>query len=127
MRIIRPVDQTRSTRAAFSRGVAVSRTSGAERLWVASAEMGPGAISGPHHHGEAETAIYILEGEARFYVGPGLREVLEAAAGDFVWVEPGEVHVEVNRSQTEPLRMIVVRTPDDIAIDATVPPGWTPG
>jgi uncharacterized RmlC-like cupin family protein len=127
MRIIRPADQARSSRGAFSRGVAVSRAAGAKRLWVASAEMGLGAISGPHHHGEAETAIYILEGVARFYVGPGLREVLEATAGDFVWVEPREVHVELNRSQTEPLRMIVVRTPGDIALDATVPPGWAPG
>ncbi len=99
------------------RVVAISETTGAQRLWVAYAEMAPGAVSGAHHHGEAETAIYILEGAARFHVGPQLADTLDASAGDFVWVEPGEAHIEVNRSGDEPIRMLVIRTPADIAID----------
>ncbi|MGA3030667.1 MAG: cupin domain-containing protein [Candidatus Limnocylindrales bacterium] len=127
MRIIRPIDQERSSRGAFSRGVAISRNTGAQNLWVAYAEMAPGAVSGAHHHGPAETAIFIVDGSARFFVGPDQSEALDAETGDFVWVEPGEVHVEMNRSPAEPLRMVVVRTPDDIAVDAPYSRAALPG
>lgn len=99
---------------------------GANRLWVAYAEMAPGAVCGAHHHGDTETTIFIIEGSARFFVGPDLRSSLDAGTGDFVWVPPGEVHVEMNRSSTSPLRMVVVRSPDDVAIDAETPAGWDP-
>jgi hypothetical protein len=73
-----PADQEQSSRAAFSRGVAVSRATGARSLWVTYAETAPGAISGAHHHGEAETAIFIIEGAAPFVVGPALSPIRRA-------------------------------------------------
>ena len=49
-------------------------SAGAERIWLGSVTGHAGLDSGPHHHGEAETAVYVLSGQARFYYGEGYRE-----------------------------------------------------
>jgi uncharacterized RmlC-like cupin family protein len=63
-------------------------TVGAQKIWLGHVELGPGLISAVHHHGEAESGIYIISGDARFYCGDNLDEAHEAHAGDFVWVPP---------------------------------------
>src|SRR5438874_12689747 len=92
--------------AAISRGVV-----GAERIWVGYVELPPGMSSSPHHHGEAESAIYVIAGEPQFRCGPGYETVETAAAGDIVWVPPQVPHIEEKRSATEPVRMLVVGSP----------------
>jgi uncharacterized RmlC-like cupin family protein len=63
-----------------------------------------------HHHGESETSIFILSGRARYTWGPtGLEEAMDAAAGDFVYIPAGEVHVEENASDDEPLVVVLTR------------------
>lgn len=100
---------------------------GAERIWVGNVELGPGLISAAHHHGEAESAIYIISGEARFYSGEGLTVRHDAGPGDFIWVAPGAVHIEMNAGQLEPVRMIVARsTQDTLVFNVATPPGWIP-
>jgi len=42
-----------------------------------------------HHHGESETAIYVLRGTTRWWVGDRLDDVREARAGDFVFIPRG--------------------------------------
>ncbi len=108
--------------AAVSGGVV-----GAQKLWFGWAELGPGLVSGVHHHGEAESAIYIVSGRARFYSGEALDEVQEAGPGDFVWVPPHLVHVEVNVSDFEPVRTVVARsTQEAIVVNVAGPAGWSP-
>lgn len=125
MKLIHPSDLDRSVKGAIERRVAASAdTTGAGRLWVAYAEMGPGAASSVHHHGIAETVVFVLQGNARFYYGDGLTSLLDATGGDFVWMPPNEIHAEVNPNADEPLRMIVVRSPYDITIDVEPPAGW---
>src|ERR671928_2071150 len=63
-------------------------TVGAQKIWLGFVELGPGLVSAVHHHGEAESGIYIISGDARFYSGEHLDESFEAHAGDFVWVPP---------------------------------------
>jgi len=107
---------------------AISKTlCGAERIWVGYVELGPGLVSAAHHHGEAESAIYVISGEARFYSGQGLALKCEAGPGDFIWVGPGAVHIEMNAGQREPVRMIVARsTQDTLVFNVATPAGWTP-
>ena len=51
-----------------------------------------------------------MSGRARYTFGPsGLEEEFEAAAGDFVYIPAGEVHVEENASATEPLVVVITR------------------
>lgn len=108
------------------REAAVSRTLvGAEKIWVGYAELGPGMRSAVHHHGEAESAIYIIAGRARFFTGDRGEIVQEAAAGDFVWVPPQAIHLEMNASDTEPVRMVVTRsTQETLVFNLPAPEGW---
>ena len=103
-------------------------TVGAQKIWLGHVELGPGLISAVHHHGEAESGIYIISGDARFYCGDNLDEAHEAHAGDFVWVPPHKVHVEMNTSQTAPVRMVVARsTQASLTFNLPTPAGWQPG
>jgi uncharacterized RmlC-like cupin family protein len=103
------------------------QTVGAHKIWVGYAELPPACISAVHHHGEAESGIYIISGDARFYTGEQLDQTHEAHAGDFVWVPPNLVHVEMNTSATEPVRMVVSRsTQAALTFNLPTPEGWTP-
>ena len=104
------------------------RVVGSEKIWVGYVELGPGLVSSVHHHGEAESAIYVISGRARLYGGEKLDEVFEAEAGDFVWVPPQLVHVEMNVSDSDPVRMVVARsTQETLVFNLPTPAGWTPG
>ena len=113
---------------AMRREAAVSDTLvGAQRIWLGYVELGPGLVSAVHHHGEAESGIYMISGQARFYSGERLEKVTPAQAGDFVWVPPHLVHVEQNVSPTEPVRMVVARsTQANLTFNLETPAGWSP-
>ncbi len=96
--------------ADMERVIAVSRdTVGSERLYSSIVTTAPQGRTEIHHHGECETSIYILSGQARFYSGEGLREIVDANQGDFIYVPAYEVHVEENSSDSEPLVVLLSR------------------
>lgn len=97
--------------AAISRGIV-----GAERIWVGYVELPPGMSSAPHHHGECESAIYIIAGQARFRSGDGYETIDIANPGDFVWVPPNVPHIEENASATQPVRMVVARSTQETLV-----------
>ena len=102
-------------------------TVGAQKIWIGYVELGAGLVSAVHHHGEAESGIYIIAGDARFYTGEQLEESHDAHAGDFVWVPPQMVHVETNLSDTTPVRMVVARsTQASLTFNLPTPEGWSP-
>ena len=102
-------------------------TVGADKIWLGYVELPPGCTSAVHHHGEAESGIYIIEGHARFFTGEGLEQAHDAEPGDFVWVPPHLVHVEMNRSHTESVRMVVCRsTQAALTFNLPTPEGWSP-
>jgi uncharacterized RmlC-like cupin family protein len=111
--IVRPaerrVDAAEQT-AGMRRESGVSpQDSGSHGLWAGYVETPPGSASGAHHHGEAESAIYMLSGRARFRWGADLQSEEVAEPGDFVYVPPRLVHAEENLSDTEPVVFIVAR------------------
>ncbi|MDP8931250.1 MAG: cupin domain-containing protein [Actinomycetota bacterium] len=129
LQVIRPGERKADVASgAMTREAAISgELVGAEKLWFGWVELGPGLVSRVHHHGESESAIFVTSGRARFYSGEDLDEVREAGAGDFVWVPPNLVHVEVNVSDLEPVHMVVARsTQEAIVVDLEAPPGWSP-
>jgi uncharacterized RmlC-like cupin family protein len=99
----------------MERAIAVSRsTVGSERLYSSIVTTAPGGKTRIHHHGECETSIYIVSGEARYTWGPtGLDHEVSAHAGDFVYIPAGEIHVEENASGTEPLVVVLSRNCPD--------------
>ncbi|MEK7214491.1 MAG: cupin domain-containing protein, partial [Chloroflexota bacterium] len=78
-------------------------------LWMGFVSTPAALASGAHHHGEAESGIYILRGAIRFYFGERLEKSVVAEAGDFLYVPPSTVHVEENLSKIEPVEFIVAR------------------
>ncbi|HKG57175.1 MAG TPA: cupin domain-containing protein [Candidatus Limnocylindrales bacterium] len=101
--------------ADMERAIAVSRpTVGSERLYSSIVTTAPRGRTRIHHHGECETSIYIVSGEARYTWGAtGLENAMTAAAGDFVYIPAGEIHVEENASATEPLVVVLSRNCPD--------------
>ena len=127
LRVIRPSERDRSTAQTSGMqreaGVATS-TVGAEKLWVGHVTLAAGAKSGAHHHGPVESAIYIISGRARFRYGDRLEHVVEAEAGDFIFVPPYIVHQEINGSDAEPVMMIVCRSSqENVVVNVELPDG----
>ena len=97
--------------AEMERSIAISADRvGSVGLYSSVVTTEPGGRTRIHHHGECETSIFIVSGRARYTWGPtGLEEAMDAAAGDFVYIPAGEVHVEENASDDEPLVVVLTR------------------
>lgn len=80
-----------------------------EGLWAGFVTTEPGMVSAWHHHGEYDSAIYVLRGALRMESGPGGRSTVDAGPGDFVFVPRHIVHRESNPSST-PAEVITVRS-----------------
>lgn len=111
--------------ADMERAIAVSRdTVGSRGLYSSIVTTAPGGRTEVHHHGECETSIYILHGRARFYSGEGLRDVVIAEEGDFIYVPAHEVHVEENASNADDLVVLLSRNCDASVVhyvEGTIP------
>jgi uncharacterized RmlC-like cupin family protein len=110
---IRPDERSTSTgqNADMERSIAISTERvGSIGLYSSVVTTAPGARTRIHHHGPCETSIWIASGRARYTFGPtGLEESMEAEAGDFVYIAAGEVHVEENASDNQPLVVVISR------------------
>ncbi len=121
VRVIGPDE--RDTRTAQTPGLkrfaaVSSQLTGSQKMWMGYAVLEPGGKTGVHHHGDSETAIYVISGVTRWWVGDRLDDVREARAGDFVFIPPDVVHWEQNASDTEPVEMIVARSTQDAIVVA---------
>jgi uncharacterized RmlC-like cupin family protein len=103
----------------MSRREAISgKTVGAEKLWMGQTHVGAGAASANHHHGESETAIYVVSGTPAFVFADGDREVrLEAKPGDYIFVPPYVPHREENPGATEAVVVIARSTQEAIVVN----------
>ena len=101
-------------------------TVGAERLWMGETHVAPETASGDHHHGEAETAIYVVSGRPRFVFADGAEEVrIDAGPGDFVFVPPYAPHREENPWPDETAVVVISRSSQE-AIVVNLPSLWPP-
>ena len=83
---------------------------GAKALSMNVATIPPGGVAAAHIHDGFEVMLYILEGRVRHEYGDGLRQSVENAAGDFIFIEPGVPHEVFNLSDTEPVVAVVARS-----------------
>lgn len=82
-----PSGDTRRTAGMTRLEAASGKAVGSQRIWVGQTHVAPAAGSGDHHHGETETAIYVVSGYPAFVFADGDREVrLETEPGDYVFV-----------------------------------------
>jgi uncharacterized RmlC-like cupin family protein len=92
--------------------VSYART-GANKLWAGTMVVQPHTKTGPHHHGELETVLYIVRGRARMRWGDRLEFCADADAGDFIYVPPYVPHQEMNASADMLCEAVVVRSGQD--------------
>jgi uncharacterized RmlC-like cupin family protein len=128
IRHVRGADLTGDTAqtSGMTRREAVSGKSvGAEKVWMGQTRVAPGARSGDHHHGAAETAIYVVSGTPAFVFAEGDREVrIETEPGDYVFVPPYVAHREENPGAGE--AVVVIARSSQEAIVVNLPSLWAP-
>ncbi len=87
------------------------KRNGSRRIWMGETHIAPGMISGDHHHGEAETGIYVVSGHPEFVFmeDDGERRV-RTRPGDYVYVPPYVPHREENPSPDEAAVVVLARS-----------------
>jgi uncharacterized RmlC-like cupin family protein len=125
LRIVRggELDSNTPQTPGMTRAEAISYAKvGAQKLWAGTVVVHPNAKTGPHHHGELETVIYVVKGRARFRWGNDLEFVDEAGPGDFVYVPPYVPHQELNARKDEPVEAVIVRSGQEpIVVNLNIP------
>lgn len=95
-----------------------------ERVSLALATIGPNVVSGWHHHGDHTSCVYVLNGRLHIDWGPGGREGVDLATGDFYVVAANTIHREGNNG-SEDLRLAVFYLgtgPVVVSLDEAEPP-----
>jgi len=72
LRIIRAgaLDSNTPQTPGMTRAEAISHAKvGAQKLWAGTVVVHPNAKTGPHHHGELETVIYVVRGTGPLPLG----------------------------------------------------------
>jgi uncharacterized RmlC-like cupin family protein len=128
LRHIRAADLTGDTKqtTGMTRLEAVSgKTVGATKVWMGQTHVAPATNSGDHHHGEAETAIYIVSGNPVFVFAEGEEEIrLETGPGDYIFVPPYVPHREENPGAEEAVVVIARSSQEGIVVN--LPSLWAP-
>ena len=95
----------------MTRAAAITQAStGASKLWAGTVTINPRAKTGPHHHGDLESVIYVVRGLARMRWGERLEYLAEAGPGDFIYVPPYVPHQEINASDELELHCVLARS-----------------
>ena len=111
-----PSTTTAQTRGMERRPGIDGNTAGAGRVWLGLVTAYPNTKGPPHHHGEAETAAYVLSGHVRVYYGEAYRDYVDAGPGDFLFVPAHLPHIEANVTG-EPAECVLSRSPDNIVVN----------
>ena len=111
-----PARSTSQTEGMERRPGVDNNTAGASKIWLGHVTCAPNTMGPPHHHGEAETASYILKGRIRVYFGEDYKEYVEAGPGDFLYVPALLPHIEGN-PYDESAEVILSRGPDNIVVN----------
>jgi len=86
----------------------ITRTKAFEDEWVvfSTTTVAPLSVSAWHHHGQRTLYAYVLSGSLRLEHGPGGMEAEPLAEGDFLHINPGVVHRDVNPDNAKSLVVV---------------------
>lgn len=131
VRIVRPQERDANTAQTpgMTRVAGISAaTAGSSSIWMGEVVTEPGYASGAHHHGDVESAIYVMSGSYRFRWGDRLEHEASGSAGDFIFMPANVVHQEINASDTEPLVLILARgSQENVVVNVELPSADGPG
>ena len=103
------LDMNTPQTSGMTRAAAITHArTGAEKLWAGTMVVQPDAKTGPHHHGELETVLYVVKGRVRMRWGDHLELSEEAGAGDFIYVLALRAASEDQRKSKRDLQEAVV-------------------
>ncbi|GAC1472528.1 MAG: hypothetical protein PVSMB3_05720 [Candidatus Dormibacteraceae bacterium] len=105
--------------AGMTRLAALSGESvGSRAIWMGETRVAPRVASGPHHHGESETGIYVVSGHPEFIYMEGDREVrVRTKPGDYIYVPPFAHHIESNAHSDEEAVVVIARTTQEAIVE----------
>jgi len=112
-------DETAQT-SGMRRFAAISNAKvGSRRLWMGQTHVEPMTSSGDHHHGEAETAIYVVSGNPSFvFLDPhtGEEQRVDAGPGDYLFIPPFLPHREENTDPENPAVVVIARSSQEAIV-----------
>src|SRR5436309_13143616 len=79
-----------------------------DAIWAGTVKTEPGMVSGWHHHGDHETAIYVLSGRFVMESGPVGSQVVEALLRECLYVPAATVHRPRHSSQSECMAVVLL-------------------
>lgn len=97
------------------------KTVGARNLWMGQTHVPVSTASANHHHGDSETAIYVVSGHPCFVFldvegdAPVERRV-RTGPGDYVFVPPWVPHREENPDQEQEAVVVIARTTQEAVV-----------
>jgi uncharacterized RmlC-like cupin family protein len=124
VRVVRPHERDASTTQtpgmARVAGVAPA-TCGASSVWMGEVTTEPRFRSGAHHHGDVESAIYVMRGRLRMRWGERLEHSLDAEPGDFVFVPAQTVHQEMSVSDDRLVIILARGSAENVVVNVDMP------
>ena len=125
VRVVRPHerDATTAQTPGMTRVAGISAaTAGASGIWMGEVTTEPGFRSGAHHHGDVESAIYVLQGRMRMRWGDRLEHSAEAGPGDFIFVPARLVHQETCVSDERLVAVLARGGQENVVVNVDLPP-----
>ena len=112
------LDEDTAQTGGMRRHAAISgRRVGSERIWMGETHVAPATASDNHHHGESETAIYVVSGRPRFVFHDGTDEVaIQTGPGDYIFVPPFVPHREENPDPESPAVVVISRSTQEAIV-----------
>lgn len=114
------VDAETAQTSGMQRFAAISNTTvGSTKLWMGQTHVRPATRSADHHHGEAETAIYVVSGTPEFVFldeDTGDETRIHAKPGDYVFVPPYTPHREENNDPTTEAVVVLARSTQEAIV-----------
>jgi len=94
---------------------------GASNLWMGQTHVPASTASGNHHHGESETAIFVVSGHPTFVFldldgDDPVETRIEANPGDYIFVPPFVPHREENRDPDTEAVVVIARTTQEAIV-----------
>jgi len=95
------------------------KTVGSKDLWMGETHVSASTASDNHHHGESETAIYVVRGNPVFVfysAEQGAETRIETKPGDYVFVPPWVPHREENPDPDQEAVVVIARTTQEAVV-----------
>jgi uncharacterized RmlC-like cupin family protein len=114
-------DETAQTSGMYRRSAISGQSVGSTRLWMGQTHVAPATMSANHHHGDSETAIYVVSGTPSFVFldlegDEPLETRIDAKPGDYIFVPPFVPHREENLDPETEAIVVIARSSQEAIV-----------